>query len=119
MEQKTSKVKQIYLYKTSSGREVIAEFIGRLDDITKARVRNGIRLLEKHGLELLKNQSVKKISANPDIFELRIVGKRQVRLLFAIYDKDTYLVVHIFVKKTQKTPVKEIKLAQKRVKEFV
>lgn len=119
MEQKTSKVKQIYLYKTSSGREVITEFIDKLDGITKGRVRNGIRLLEKHGLDLLRNRSIKKISTKPDIFELRIVGKKQVRLLFAVYDKSTYLVAHIFIKKTQKTPVKEIKLARKRIREFV
>ena len=112
-------MKQIYLYKSSSGREVLTEFIDKLDNITKARVRNSIRLLEKHGLDLLKNRSIKKISKKPDIFELRIIGKRQVRLLFAIDDRNTYLVVHIFIKKTQKIPVKEIKLAQNRAKEFI
>ena len=67
---------QIYLYKTSSGREIIAEFIDNLDEITRGRVRNSIRVLEKHGLELLKNRSVKKITSKPDIFELRIVGEK-------------------------------------------
>ena len=112
-------MKQIYFYKTVSGREVIAEFIDNLDDITKGRVRNGIRVLEKHGLELLRNQSVKKIITRPDIFELRIIGEKQVRILFAVIDGSIYLIVHIFVKKTQKTPVKEIRLAQKRAKEFI
>ncbi|KKQ98198.1 MAG: Toxin-antitoxin system, toxin component, RelE family [Candidatus Woesebacteria bacterium GW2011_GWB1_39_12] len=112
-------MKQIYFYKTTSGREVIAEFIDRLDEITKSRVRNGIRILEKHGLELLKNRSVKKITTRPDIFELRIVGKKQIRILFTIYDANTYLLIHIFVKKTQKTPIEDIKLAQKRAKEYI
>jgi len=111
--------KRIYFYKTSSGREVVTKFIDKLDDITKACVRNEIRLLKNHGLELLKNRTVKKISKNPDIFELRVVGKKQIRLLFTIYDKNTYLMVHIFVKKTQKTPVKEVKVARKRVGEFI
>ena len=111
--------KAIYLYETSSGKEVITIFIDKLDDTTKARVRNGIRVLKKHGLELLKNRTVDKIARNPDVYELRIVGKKQVRLLFAIYKSCTYLIVHIFIKKTQKTPLKEIKLAQKRVKEFI
>ncbi|KKQ41157.1 MAG: hypothetical protein US60_C0046G0008 [Microgenomates group bacterium GW2011_GWC1_37_8] len=69
-------MREIYFYKTASGREAITEFIDNLDDITTGRVRNGIRILEKHGLELLKNRSVKKITSKPDIFELRIVGEK-------------------------------------------
>jgi phage-related protein len=112
-------MKQIYFYKTSSGKEIITDFVDDLDETTRARVRNGIRLLENHGLDLMKNRSIKKISKKPDVFELRIVGKKQVRLLFAIYDSNTYLIVHIFIKKTQQTPKQEIKLAQKRAKEFI
>ena len=112
-------MKQIYFYKTSSGKDVVSEFIDKLDNTIKVRVRNGIRLLAKHVLELLRNKSVKKILRRPDIFELRIVGKTQIRLLFMIYNKDIFLLVHIFIKKTQKTPLRDIRLAQKRVKEFI
>ena len=112
-------MKQIYFYKTSSGKEVITDFIDNLDEISKGRVRNGVRLLGNHGLDLMKNRSIKKISQKPDIFESRIIGKKQVRLLFATYDKNTYLVVHVFIKKTQQTPKQDIRLAQKRVKEYI
>jgi phage-related protein len=112
-------VNRIYLYKSSSGREVVAEFINSLDEITKGRTRNSIRILEKHGLELLKNRSVKKIARKPDIFELRMIGKKQVRVLFVTHKENIYILLHAFVKKTQKTPTKEIELAQKRAREFV
>jgi phage-related protein len=112
-------VKEIYFYKTTSGKEIITNFVDDLDEITRSRVRNSIRLLEKYGLELLGNQSVKKILKKPDIFELRIVGSKQVRILFVKYDINTYLIVHIFVKRTQKTPIKEMKLARKRAKEYI
>src|SRR3989344_4740863 len=110
---------QVFLYKTSSGREIIAEFIDNLDEITRGRVRNSIRVLEKHGLELLKNQSVKKVARKPDIFELRTVGEKQIRIFFALYESGVFILLHIIVKKSQKTLVKEIKLAQKRANEFI
>ena len=112
-------MKEIYLYKTASGREIIKEFIDRQNEVSKGRIRNGFRILEKHGLEISKNRSVKKIAKEPDVFELRIVGTKQIRILFSDYDRNTYLVVHIFIKKSQKTLLKEIKLAQKRINEFI
>ena len=102
---------QIYLYKTSSGREIIAEFIDNLDEITRGRVRNSTRVLE--------NQSVKKVARKPDIFELRTVGEKQIRIFFALYESGVFILLHIIVKKSQKTLVKEIKLAQKRANEFI
>ena len=110
---------QIYLYKTSSGREIITEFIDSLDEITRGRVRNSIRVLEQHGLELLKNRSIKKIARNPDVFELRTVGEKQVRIFFIVHLSGIFIVLHIIIKKSQKTLLKEIKLAQKRAKEFI
>ena len=112
-------MKEIYFYKTSSGREVITEFIDGLDEITRARVRNSIRVLAEHGLELLKNRSIKKIARNPDIFELRTVGEKQVRIFFTVHESGIFLLLHIIIKKSQKTLFNEIKLAQKRAKEFI
>ena len=74
--------------------------------------------MEKHGLELLKNQSVKKVARKPDMFELRTVGEKQVRIFFSIHESGVFILLHIIIKKSQKTLAKEIKLAQKRAKEF-
>lgn len=109
---------QIYFYKTASNKEVVLDFIEKLDTVQKARTRNSIRLLEKHGLTLLENKSVKKISKNPKIYELRVVGKIQIRLLFFIYDQKRIIITHIFIKKTKKTPLQDLRLAIKRTKEF-
>lgn len=110
---------KVYLYKTRTGKRVIEDFIDGLDKITQVRVRNTIRLLREYGLGLIRGPWVKKIHIVPSIFELRITGKRQVRLLFFKYEKSTFIVSNIFVKKTQKTPRTEIDLAVKRAKEFI
>lgn len=110
---------QIYLYKTSSGRRIIADFIKSLEEVDRDRIRTGIRILKEHGLTLLKTKWMKKIYHSPDIYELRITGRNEVRLLLIRYKISFFLIIHAFVKKTQKIPKQELTLAIKRTKEFV
>ncbi|MBU1088384.1 type II toxin-antitoxin system RelE/ParE family toxin [Patescibacteria group bacterium] len=110
---------KVYFYKTVSKKEIIVDFIDRLDAISKVKVRNGLRLLEEYGLDLLRTKWIKKIYKSPAIYELRIVSKKQIRLLFIEVEKNIFLVVNIFVKKSQKLPKREFKMAIKRVGEFI
>ncbi len=114
-----TKQHSIYFYTTSSGRKVVEKFINNFDEITKARIRNSIKLLAEYGLTLLNTPWVKKIYNTPSLFELRITGKKQIRLIFFKYNPTVFVIVHIFVKKQQKTPLKEMRKAVKRVKEFL
>lgn len=90
----------VYFYKSKSGKEIVLNFIDNLDDQTQVRIRNGMRLLKEHGLDLLASPWIKKIRKNPDIFELRVTGEIQVRFLFCRYDHKIFLVLNVFVKKT-------------------
>jgi phage-related protein len=110
---------KILFYKSSSGREVVIELIDQLDTILKARVRNAIRLLREHGLQLMQTQMVKKLHKKPDVYELRIVGDSQLRLVFLVYTFNTFIVISVFKKKTKKTPINELKICIKRAKEFI
>src|SRR3989338_9977620 len=51
-----------------------------------------------------------------DIFEIRIKLKGEYRGFYAYVGKLNIIVLHFFRKKTQKTPVKDIELAQRRFK---
>jgi phage-related protein len=53
----------------------------------------------------------------PNLYELRIRGKEEIRILY-IFSKQTIFLIHAFKKKTQKTPQKEILIAQQRMKEL-
>ena len=54
-----------------------------------------------------------------DIWELRVWGKgTTARTLYLKRDGTRVIIVRVFTKKDQKTPLSEIRLAQKRAKEY-
>ncbi len=53
------------------------------------------------------------------LFELRLKGAEGIaRVFFCLVVKQKIVMLHSFIKKTQKTPDKEIRLAKQRMKEF-
>ena len=53
------------------------------------------------------------------LFELRLKGAEGIaRVFFCLIVKQQIVILHSFIKKTQKTPDKELKLAKQRMKEF-
>lgn len=81
-----------------------------LDDSTK--IVRVVELFEEGGFSLTETY-LKKLARN--VWELRT---SRWRLLFGLV-KNEAIVVNIFLKKTQKTPRKEIDLAQRRLKEYL
>lgn len=77
----------------------------------QARIRGYINLFRERKFNLT-GKYLKKIKR--DVWELR---PGEIRVLFGIVNK-TMIVVHVFRKKTQKTPLQEIKIAEKRIKEY-
>lgn len=51
-----------------------------------------------------------------DLFELRPTTDR---IFFAYWKDNTFVLLHHFVKKTQKTPLREIEQAQRNLKDFL
>ncbi|NEP70327.1 type II toxin-antitoxin system RelE/ParE family toxin [Moorena sp. SIO3A5] len=73
-------------------------------------------LITDHGLEKVKQPYVKHIEG--DLWEIRLKGKDGIaRALYVTARPKRVVVVRVFVKKTQKTPRSEIKLALKRAGE--
>lgn len=89
-------------------------FLVSLPKPTRAKVSRLLDILEKHG-HLLTMPYVKKINEN--IWELRVLGKKQYRIFYSVKNNDA-TILHWFSKKTNKTPVREIKLAKKRLTEL-
>jgi len=53
------------------------------------------------------------------LFELRLKGAEGIaRAMYCLVVDRQILVLHVFVKKTQRTPLKELKIARQRMKEF-
>ncbi len=60
---------------------------------------------------------IKKLSGSP-LWEIRILGKDSTRILYANKIKDEIVLLHAFKKKTNKTPLNEIKIALNRLKQL-
>jgi phage-related protein len=93
----------------------VIKFINKLSDKDRSRIKIAIGFLEKYGSGLREPFS-KKIDRN--LFELRIRGQDAFRIFYSIF-YNTYYLVHIFKKKSQKIPRKEIKRALDMIKQLI
>jgi hypothetical protein len=82
----------------------VEKFIYSLEKPTIAKTLRTIDLLERFGFNLGMPHS-KKITGN--IFELRARGQQEVRIFYCFH-KDQIHLLSGFVKKSQKTPPREI-----------
>lgn len=90
----------------------VEQFISALEEETIARVLRTIDLLQAFGNQLGLPHS-KKVEAR--IFELRIRGKQEVRICYTFHGGDAVL-LHGFVKKSERIPRKEIAATRNRLK---
>ncbi len=90
----------------------VEKFIYSLEKQTIAKTLRTIDLLEKFGNKLAMPHS-KKVTGN--IFELRIRGQQEVRIFYCFH-KDQIRLLSGFVKKSQKTPAKELLKAGNKYK---
>ena len=71
-------------------------------------------------LDLVPAKYFKKLTNTDDIWEVRVdVGKNTFRLLGFFQGRELIILTNSFQKKSQKTPMNEIKLAEKRKKDFL
>ena len=102
---------KIILFESKRGEKFIESFILPLSPTAIAKITHTINLLEQHG-PFLTMPHAKKITHR--LYELRIRGKDEIRILYAFIRNDIYL-LHAFKKKTQKLPAKEVKIAEERL----
>ena len=87
----------------------VREFISEQSDVCQAEYLAVVDRLELDGF--LVEPYAKKVEAR--LFEMRLRRGRQIRV-FYYYDAGDFIVgVHAFVKKTQKTPLRELKQARR------
>jgi len=74
-------------------------------------------LIRSRGLEKVGEPYVKHLQGG--LWEMRIKGKDGIsRAIYVVAKPKRIVVVRVFVKKTQKTPQKELKIALQRAKEI-
>lgn len=101
----------VYFFQTSSGREPVRDWLRNLEKDDRKSIGENIKLVQFRwplGMPL-----VRKLEAN--LWEVRstLSGKRIARTLFTV-TQDEMVLLHGFIKKSQKAPAKELDLARKR-----
>ena len=88
------------------------EFIKSFDNNLAIKIFGLLEILDQLGVRLgpLKLKKITK-----EIYELRVMGKVSVRILCTFY-KDEIYILHGFIKKSQKMPIKELEKAIHRLK---
>ena len=101
----------VVFFLTNSGREPVRDWLKSLDKEDRKVIGEDIKLVQFRwplGMPL-----VRKIEA--DLWEVRgrLSGGRITRVFFTVRNNEMAL-LHGFIKKSQKTPAKDIELAQRR-----
>ena len=111
-------MRSISFYKTASGKCPVEDHLDSLSDTQVTKITWVLKLVGE--TQNISTKYFKKLVNTDDIWEVRVsVGKNIFRLLGFIQDQELIILTNSFQKKTQKTPRKEIKLAEKRKKDYL
>ena len=108
----------INFYQTQSGRCPVEEFLDSLTGKQAKKVTWVLKLIQEQ--DQVPPRYWKTLKGTEDIWEARVqFGGNTFRLL-GFYDEDgTIILTNGFMKKTQKTPKREIQKAEQRKKRFL
>ena len=108
---------RIEFYRTKSGKCPVEEFLDSLIARQAENILSAMELLKNFGIKL-REPYVK--SLGDKLFELRVKGVLgQYRMIYFAAKGRKFVMLHGFMKKTKKTPIRELKLAKKRMKEYL
>ncbi len=95
--------------------DVRAEVEGLSVDL-RARFRRIIELVQSKGLERVREPYIKHLEGK--LWEMRLVDRDNIaRVIYAAASGRRLVVLHAFIKKTEKTPRRALEIARARAKE--
>jgi phage-related protein len=112
---------EIEFYETETGKIPVYDFISALPEKLRAKTFRDIELLQKYGSEL-REPYVKSIKGKKykGLLELRIkYSSDAARIFYFVNYNNKYVLLHGFIKKTMKTPPKEIEKAKKYMEDYI
>jgi phage-related protein len=111
---------KIYFYRAKDGSRPVADYIislrGKNDKDSRIKlnkIQDYINALSKYGLQL-REPYIKHLDG--EIWELRPLRDR---ILFIAWHNESFVLLHQFMKKTQKTPAREIDKAKRELADLI
>lgn len=112
MEQKVT----VIYYTTAQGENPVSDFLDSLSQLQQAKILRVLTYMKEYGISSVLPH-VKKLTGTL-LWEIRILGKDNIRVLYVMPTRQEVLVLHGFIKKKQKTPLKEITIALHRLADW-
>ena len=111
-------VKTVNFYKTPEGKSPVAEFLDSLTAKEAQKVIWVLKLVEE--MDRVPSTYLKKLTNTEEIWEIRAQAGNNIFRLLGFFDGDNLVVLnHGFQKKTQKTPARDIKIAEQRRRDYL
>jgi phage-related protein len=110
--------REVFFYRTVDGVCPVQDFLDSLPPQPAQKITWVLKLVEE--LELIPSSYFKKLVGTEGIWECRIIfGSNAYRIFCFFIENSVVVLTHGFVKKSQKTPVSEIKRAESYRKDFL
>lgn len=107
---------KVSFYTPKNKNSPISDFLDSCNENIRAKIGKQLKYAEEFGLtSAIPN--LRKVMITP-LWELRILGKDNIRIFCINLPGQEVKVLHIFKKKKQKTPQKEIAVALKRLSDL-
>jgi phage-related protein len=109
--------REIIFYETASGNCPVEEFLESLTPKQAQKTTWVLRLIEE--LPTIPSNYLKKLVNTDGIWEVRVTVGNNIFRLLGFFDGPKLIVLnHAFQKKTRKTPLQVIKIAEDRMKDY-
>lgn len=108
--------RKVFFYQNSENNCPVADFIDNLSSKQAKKIHWVIRLIRQN--EIIPSLYLKKLNSTNEIWEIRIQSGGNIFRILGFFDKRNFIATNIFCKKSQKTPISEIFLAEQRRIEY-
>ncbi|MHB8281000.1 MAG: type II toxin-antitoxin system RelE/ParE family toxin [Candidatus Humimicrobiaceae bacterium] len=110
---------KVSLYTTEKNENLVGDFIKSLSKKEAAKIYREIDLLEQNGIYLNFPHS-SDICGYKDLRDLRVkFSSNNIRIIYFLHIKNTFILLHGFIKKTQRLPKKELEIAKTRMEDYL
>jgi phage-related protein len=104
----------VELFTEARGKSPVKDFIEKCQVNQRVKILRLLKYLEEFGT-VTAIPNTKKLTGTP-LWELRILGKDNLRLIYASVGRNRISVLHFFAKKKPKTPARDLRIALDRLK---
>jgi len=114
MPKKEQKPFEVVFFQNANEKQPVRDFIRELRKEDQREIGSDIRFVQDNfpiGLPLVRK-------LKPELWEIRSTIKNGISRVFFTFYNEKMILLHAIVKKTQKTPSKDIDVATERLKEF-